>query len=257
MRRGHDKICHFCEKTKNECEKGCQCTHCVFDSQVETFKEKHREVYDFWIKQISDNFEDLFEKAFLFEEELQQRWKEDQLAVLKKLDTKINDWNASSIQTTLDSYRRQTVVQTTIPDGYKMINPYYEYVDKKEDFLYNFHCQICGQDVKKRFFIQNDKLKYIIGIGGICCRNFIFSERVFKIIQKDVYQRIRDHFQRNIPVIIRNQTAVASLPQNKDKKIEIDHIIKRVKKLTDVYQYPRILIKILQQAKELGFPLVD
>lgn len=257
MRRGYEKICHFCEQPKNQCEENCQCTHCVFDSQVEVFKEKYPEIYDFWIKQIANNFEDLFEKSYLFEEELQQRWKEDQLAVLKKLNTRINDWNASSIQTTLDSYDRQTVVQDSIPVDYKIVNPFYEHIDKKESFLYNFHCQICGQDIKKRFFIQNDKLKLITGIGGICCINFIFSERVFRIIKTDVYKRIRELFQININVILRNESVIKNLPKNKHKISEIDDLVKRVKKQNDTYQYPRVLIKILETAKNLGFPLVD
>jgi len=201
LRKIHkERVCFWCKKSVMNCDKTCQC---VFDQEFNKWRDNHKEIYDFWILKNAKFYEELFDRGMVAENQLAQRWKKYQLAVLEKTKTRIHEWiKDTDYKTTINQYGEEILVRNNA-DGYKTITPYYEFINSEKLLKYKFHCQLCGQDIKTRFYIKHNKKKLAIGIGGNCGYAFYYSVLVGNNIRNTMNKKINKLFNELIPDIVR------------------------------------------------------
>lgn len=189
------RICLWCRNSVKECDSDCQCITCVFEDKYDSWKDKYPNIYYYWLKKNMQIYDKLFKQGLAREDQLAKRWKQHQLNVLEKTGTKIKEWTGTDLQTSINQYNETTLIPN-LTGGFKITQPYYEYVQKKTKFNFRYHCQLCGEDITERYFIKHNGKKICIGIGVNCGLAFHYSDSIANDIRVDMNKMISKEFYR-------------------------------------------------------------
>lgn len=246
------RICYWCKRSIKECAPECQCIFCIFDEKFESWKKEYPNVNK-WFKKNIKFYDKLFRKGLAKETKLADKWKRHQLDVVEKTGTKIQDWSADF--EVIDGERE---IIANEPGDFQIITPYYDYIKRKTDFRYNYHCQICGQDIVERYFIKHRERRICIGIGIDCAIIFHYADELTKNVKHDMDGIIRKEFYRLKPFLRKSiEERLRIRRVNRKWLLDTLRIITGYGKKNNRLTAPEKLAKLLLELDKRGFKIFD
>jgi len=251
-----NRICLWCRQPVKNCDSDCECIMCVFEDNFRSWKKSYPNIYDYWLKKNIPIYGKLFKQGLARETQLAKRWKQHQLTVLAKTDTKIKEWSGTDLVATINQYNEQ-VLLPNLAGGFKIINPYYEHVNNKTAFRHRYHCQLCGEDIIERYFIKHKEKKICIGIGGNCGLAFHYSDEVANDIRVDMNRMIKKEFYRLRPFL--KETIKKKLETHPSNEKSLQHVLERITTYgrNNKPMSPEKLAELLHRLDKMGIKVFE
>ncbi len=250
------RICLWCQKGVKECDSNCDCITCVFEDKFDSWKDKYPNIYNYWLKKNLQIYDKLFKDGLAREDQLAKRWRQHQLNVLDKTDTKIKEWTGTDLKTSINQYGETTLIPN-LSEDFRIINPYYEYVNNKTEFLHRYHCQLCGEDITERYFIKHNGKKICIGIGVNCGLAFHYSDSIANDIRIDMNNMVVKEFYRLRPFL--KESIKKKLETHPSNEMWLLSTLDRLKRYSkkDYQIRPEKLAELLLKLNSAGIKVFD
>jgi len=248
--------CWSCNSKTKDCLKGCECAKCLKTEAYVLWKENDPDVYEYWLEKHGLIFHYLEEKLKKFDIHFEKYWQRQNNTFLE-LHTDPKDWYFVETKSKYGYFSDRVEVILDIPDDHFEIFPY----DDKTHPI-DLHCQLCGQKIKRKHYIRNNKKKIYLYIGGSCLQKFFRVEKLFKLIKKEARSEIRNDFKRIYDSLKKECWANPKfhnglINPNTNKPAIYKEILmfwKRLKMIKDVNKLKTLkVMQLIKESEELGF----